>query len=100
MHLLLLLFFLFPSFLLARLNHDRDFQFWVREYKKKKFNEYFAMALDSEWRFGNDASELFYIHEQISTIFYFSKWLTVAPCYRQVWRKNPVKGRKHMKLSH
>lgn len=64
---------------------DGDFQIWHTEAQEFAVTKGWKIPIEEEWRFGNDASELYYQHYEIGAAYEAMKCLTVSGNYRQVW---------------
>jgi hypothetical protein len=69
----------------AELGSDGDFQFWNTESIEGKITEKVGAYMETEFRFGDDASEFYYQHAHLEIPIEVYDWLEIAPAYRQVW---------------
>ncbi|NGX45757.1 MAG: hypothetical protein K940chlam2_00937 [Chlamydiae bacterium] len=67
----------------GELNQDNDFQIWALSDVRKRINSCLEFEFQSEYRFGNNASELFLYYFQSQIIYSPTDWLKIAPGYRQ-----------------
>jgi len=67
----------------GELNQDNDFQFWMMARVRKPISQCLDFEFLSEYRFGNNASELFLYYFQAQMVFSPKEWLEIAPGYRQ-----------------
>jgi len=64
---------------------DGDFQIWHTEGQELKFNKNWRMVLEEEFRYCNDASELYYQHYDFGIACDVNKYLTASIEYRQIY---------------
>ncbi len=84
---------LLPIGLVAKLNGPNDFQIWNHDTLEKKINELFDVRLESEFRWGDDATELWLVLVEGYLVYHHRKYLNIASGYRQTWVKGPKKWR-------
>jgi hypothetical protein len=73
------------SCLCASVNQNNDFQLWVTEEVNKQFSSVATVRISNEWRFGDDASKLYYFDVQGVATFRLNDWSDFAPGYKQIW---------------
>ncbi|MFA6320623.1 MAG: DUF2490 domain-containing protein [Candidatus Omnitrophota bacterium] len=61
-----------------------DFQIWNTDTEEVKLYKGVKLAMEQEFRFGENASEFFYQHYEFGVVFGFAKVLDLAFCYRLV----------------
>lgn len=71
-----------------------DFQIWNTDYQDIKVFKDMKLAMEQEFRFGENASELYYQHYEWGAVFGFDKMLDIAFCYRLVLEKYKHKWRE------
>lgn len=71
-----------------------DFQIWHTEAQEVKIHKGAKFTMEEEWRFGEDASELYYQHYDWGFVFGFDKMLDIGLNYRQVCDKYKHKWRE------
>lgn len=71
-----------------------DFQIWNTNYQNVEIIKKIKLAMEQEFRFGENASELYYQHYEWGAIFGFDKMLDIALCYRLVLDKYKHKWRE------
>lgn len=83
--LVILLTFFLSSLHGGGFNRDNDFQVWIYDGVHTKLSKRTSLYLESELRYGDNASLLYFYYLQ--TRFFFSpcKWLDIAPGYRQIF---------------
>lgn len=64
---------------------DGDFQIWHTEGQEFKVTKGWKIPLEEEFRYGNDASELYYHHYDIGLAYDVNKNLNVSVHYRQIY---------------
>jgi hypothetical protein len=79
----LLLGLLLTTRVFGFLNQNNDFQLWVMADVRKSISPCLEFEFQSEYRFGNDASELFLYYFQAQMVYSPKEWLAIAPGYRQ-----------------
>jgi len=62
-----------------------DFQIWHTEAQEFELTNKWSMPIEEEWRYGNDAAELYYQHYEAGIAYDINKYFTVTGNYRQVW---------------
>lgn len=70
---------------------DGDFQVWHTENQEARVCKDTTLALEEEFRFGDDASEFFYHHYDAGLLYDVNKNLSLGVNYRQVYE---LKGDK------
>ena len=83
----LLLPLLLPLLLLApaaQAYEDGDFQTWFDFYAVKKVNEQWSARVEEELQFGDNSSDFYYYHTDISAIYKALPYLQFALAYRHV----------------
>jgi hypothetical protein len=85
--ILLLLFFILAGPVLCPLYayQDGDFQIWHTESQDFSFNKNWRVLLDEEFRYGDNASELYYQHYDFGIACDVNKYLTASVEYRQIY---------------
>jgi hypothetical protein len=68
-----------------------DFQIWNTDYQDVKVIKDVKLAMEQEFRFGGNASELYYQHYDWGVVFGFDKMLDLGFSYRQVFDRLPNK---------
>jgi len=63
---------------------DHDFQVWNTDVEEVKINNDAKVAIEEEFRWGNNASELFYQHYDVGLFYNLKKYLNVGAGYRHV----------------
>jgi len=71
-----------------------DFQIWNTDSQNIDVIKKVKLAMEQEFRFGENASELYYQHYEWGAIFGFDKMLDIAFCYRLVLEKYKHKWRE------
>ncbi len=72
------------SFGLARAYDNHDFQVWNTDVEELKINDKSKVALEQEFRWGDNANEFFYQHYDLGYFYNSKKWLMVGGGYRHV----------------
>lgn len=70
---------------------DGDFQVWHTEVQEKKLNKDVKVALEEEFRFGDDANDFYYHHYDAALVYALNKNLGLGLNYRQVYEKKKGK---------
>lgn len=70
---------------------DGDFQVWHTDSEEKKINDKFKISMEEEFRWGDNASRLYYQHYEPGLTYIVNKHFEVALKYRQVYER---KGNK------
>ncbi len=65
--------------------NDHDFQVWNTDVEEFKVNKDAKIALEQEFRWGNNASEFYYQHYDIGFFYNLRKWLNIGGGYRHVY---------------
>ncbi len=86
---LLWLLLLFPVLSFANLHKDGDFQIWQYSVVDSKVTDKFTFRLLDEFRWGNNASQLFFVEARIHLMFHVTPWLSIDPIYRQIYFLSP-----------
>lgn len=83
----------FPAFAWSQVNRNGDFQIWDRTFFLKHLNKQWLSYSFIEFRFGDNASELYqyFIHTQM--IYRPLPFLSIGPGYRQIWQKILTTGK-------
>jgi hypothetical protein len=76
---------LLPFTLAAEISRNGDFQFWLYDAFTKDIGKKSKIYLETEGRWGDDASTLYLFYLQTRVMYAVCKWLDVAPGYRQQW---------------
>ncbi len=85
-----ILFFCLASDLYSGvLDKDNDFQVWTQANVKKHLTPCLDFAFQTEFRFGDDASTLFFYFFQGQIIYAPIDWFEIAPGYRHQYTKIP-----------
>jgi len=71
-----------------------DFQIWNTDYQNVQVSKDVKLAMEQEFRFGENASEFYYQHYEWGVAFGFDKMLDIAFCYRLVLEKYKHKWRE------
>ncbi len=85
-----LFYLLLPALLAApaaRAYDDGDFQSWYDFYAVKKVNDKVAVRVEEELQFGDDSSDLYYYHTDLSVQYKALPYLGFALAYRHVDEK-------------
>lgn len=80
---------LMPNILYAY--DDGDFQVWHTDVEEKKINEKFKISLEEEFRWGDNAGELYYHHYEPGLTYKVNSHLDLALKYRQIYDKKNSK---------
>lgn len=80
-----LVLFLFPITLLARVNGNGDFQIWNETSFHFQLDPRVTSKLSVEFRWGDHAKTLFYKHIQHKLACEVNPYLTLRPSYRMIW---------------
>ena len=72
---------------------DGDFQIWHTEVQDAKLKEGTKLTVEEEFRYGKDASELYYQHYDVGLSYDFNKYLTTSINYRQIYEGEKGKMR-------
>ena len=84
--ILIILVLIFPCYSLAF--DDGDFQYWNTESISWKINQDWKLALEEEFRFGDDARDFYYQHSDLGLSYSgFTNWLTVGLNYRHIFEE-------------
>jgi len=81
---LFLLLFL-PLTLFAAVNSNGDRQIWNRDGLTIRLSPKSAFYGELEFRYGDDASKLYYKHVHTQLDWSFNPWITLSPGVRRVW---------------
>jgi len=71
-----------------------DFQMWHTENQDLKIGKDTKFTMEEEWRWGGDASELYYQHYDWGVVYGFDKRLDIGLNYRQVYEKDKKKWKE------
>ncbi|MFH0826867.1 MAG: DUF2490 domain-containing protein [Candidatus Omnitrophota bacterium] len=66
---------------------DGDFQVWSTFGEEVKISQDLKVALEEEFRWGNDASDFYYQHYDLGVSYNLKKWLGVGGGYRHILNK-------------
>lgn len=67
---------------------DGDFQFWNSESLSWKVDENYNLGLEEEFRYGDNASNFYYQHSDLSLTYSgFADWLDTTVGYRQIFEE-------------
>jgi len=81
------LFLLLPEVCFAA--DDGDFQYWNTESVSWEANDNLKIKLEEEFRFGNDASTLYYQHSDLGVTYSgLATWLNIGLNYRQIFEES------------
>lgn len=83
----ILLFFLLPLSLFAKLNTAGDFQIWNTDTVNIRLNRSMTLIGQTEFRYGRDSSKLYYKHYQGELCFIRSPHTLITPSYRHIYRR-------------
>jgi hypothetical protein len=64
---------------------DGDFQVWNTDVEEFKINQDSKIALEEEFRWGNNASEFYYQHYDVGFFYNLEKWLNIGGGYRHIY---------------
>lgn len=67
---------------------DGDFQVWNTDVEELKISQDSKIALEQEFRWGNQAKELYYQHYDLGFFYDLAKYLNVGAGYRHVLSKS------------
>ena len=68
---------------------DGDFQYWNTEKVSWRINKDWRMALEEEFRFGDDASDFYYQHSDLGIAYSgLAKWFDVGLNFRLIFEEN------------
>ncbi len=90
--LLTLLCFPFLTSLFGTVNANGDFQIWASEFSVHSINNKTNFTVYNDFRFGNDAKELYVYQARFQYRHSPTSWLTLAPSYRQFFVKSPTRN--------
>lgn len=83
---LLLLNYLFLPFSFS--SNDGDYQYWNTESVSFKLSDHWKMNLEEEFRFGDDAGNLFYQHSDLGISYSgVAEWLVLGINYRHIFEE-------------
>lgn len=71
-----------------------DFQIWHTDYEDIKIYKNVKFSMEQEYRFGENASELYYQHYEFGFVYSFDKRLDLSFCYRQIFERYKKKWRE------
>ncbi|MCU0651433.1 MAG: DUF2490 domain-containing protein [Candidatus Omnitrophica bacterium] len=86
-----LLFFFFLSVATLYAYDDGDFQIWHTEAQEMEINQKWKVAANQEFRWGDDASELYYQHYELGLVYALNKNLDLGLNYRQILERDSKK---------
>jgi hypothetical protein len=80
---------------------DADFQYWNTESLSWKVNKDWKISLDEEFRFGDDAEDLYYQHSDLGLTYSgIAEWLELGLNYRHIFEEKSskwkVENRPHL----
>ena len=75
----------------ARAYDNGDFQIWNTNGEEVNIRKGVKFAMEQEFRYGNNASELFYQHYDFGFVYGFDKSLDIGLFYRQLFEWNTKK---------
>lgn len=64
---------------------DGDFQVWNTDTEELKVNDKVKIALEEEFRWGDNANQFYYHHYDLGLFYTLNKYLNVGGGYRQVY---------------
>ena len=64
-----------------------DFQIWNTDVEEVKVHKGVNFVMEQEYRFGENATELYYQHYDFGGVFSFDKMLDLGFFYRQVFER-------------
>lgn len=67
---------------------DHDFQVWNTDVEEIKINEKWKVATEQEFRWGDNASQMFYQHYDLGAFYTFNKYLNIGTGYRHILSKS------------
>jgi hypothetical protein len=65
--------------------NDGDFQVWNTEIQEYKINKKLKVALEEEFRWGDNAHEFYYQHYDLGLTYFLNKYWSIGGGYRQVY---------------
>jgi hypothetical protein len=83
--------FIFTMFIVLATLHvayaydDHDFQVWNTDTEELKINKKAKVAFEQEFRWGNNARQLFYEHYDAGFFYNIKDWLNLGGGYRQIY---------------
>jgi hypothetical protein len=83
--ILLIVGLLFLSVGRACAYDDHDFQVWNTEVEEFKIGRDSKIALEEEFRWGDNASEFWYHHYDAGFFYSLEKWLSIGGGYRRIY---------------
>ena len=90
----LLILGLFIGFSCKAYAYDNgDFQVWNTDIEEWKINDSSKLALEEEFRWGDNANQLYYHHYDIAFIYALNKKLDVGLSYRHIYERKKGKFR-------
>jgi hypothetical protein len=72
---------------------DKDFQVWNTEVEEFKIDKNSKIALEEEFRYGDNASEFYYQHYDTQYLYDLNPSLSLGLGYRQVYEKKVAHGK-------
>lgn len=70
---------------------DGDFQIWNTEVEELKINKSLKIALEEEFRFGDNANEFYYHHYDAGLVYDLNKYFNLGVGYRHIYEKKKGK---------
>lgn len=64
---------------------DGDFQIWNTDTEEFKINQDAKIALEEEFRWGDNAGEFYYQHYDAGFLYSLKKWLNIGGGYRHIY---------------
>lgn len=98
---LLIILLVFAGFLNAdiqQVNKNGDFQIWTYAFMGVDMHPEWQFQLSAEFRWGDDASTLYYKYLQGQILYKAASWIEIAPGYRQEYIRNREKKDKWANL--
>lgn len=83
----LLLLFLSSALFAREISQNDDFQFWFYDSIQTPLCEKTSLIVESEVRYGNEATELYYSYVQGRLLYALNSHIEVAPGYRQIYTR-------------
>lgn len=74
--------------LYSTVNDNGDFQIWQRDTCNIALSKKMQLKFETEFRFGNDAQELFFKYGQAGLVYKHRLWLKVSPAFRFIARRS------------
>ncbi|MBP9841912.1 MAG: DUF2490 domain-containing protein [Simkaniaceae bacterium] len=76
------------------MNQNGDFQIWFHDSVIGKLNPNWGIQISQEFRFGNDATELYQQFNEVMLIYYGGPSVEISPGYKQLYSKEYQKKSK------